>query len=145
LNLSKICLSIRREILYCMYLYIDLPSNSCLESDMENISRGPIFGFLSLSAPRRRCRTLQLHDYRVQENRLPCPPSFKCKCTASESLCGQSKYSMPNTKDKGVVGNLCISLAPAKMALNLNFVFPIRYLDDCPPAPLWRVCQGCLF
>jgi hypothetical protein len=27
-----------------MYLYIDLPSNSCLESEMENISRGPTFG-----------------------------------------------------------------------------------------------------
>jgi hypothetical protein len=33
---------------------------------------------LSLSAPRRRCRTSQLQDYRIQEYRLPSPPSFKC-------------------------------------------------------------------
>jgi hypothetical protein len=26
------------------------------------------------------------------------------------SLCGQSKYYLPITKEKGVVGNLCISL-----------------------------------
>ncbi len=34
-------------------------------------------GILSLSAPRRRRRTSQLQDYRVQEYRLPAPPSFK--------------------------------------------------------------------
>jgi hypothetical protein len=138
--------------------------------EMENISGEiPASGILSLSAPRRRCRTSQLQDYRVQEYRLPCPSSFKCKCTASESLCRQSKYSLRNTKDKGVVGNLCISLAPAKVALNLNFMSPIRYLVElvlqllygepandvsllkyvslggcrltCPPALPWRACQ----
>ncbi len=45
---------------------------------MENISRGPTFGYLSLSASRRRCRTSQLQDYTVREYRLPSPPSFKC-------------------------------------------------------------------
>jgi hypothetical protein len=47
--------------------------------EMENTSRGPISsGILSLSAQGGRCRTSQLQDYRVQEYRLPSPPSFKC-------------------------------------------------------------------
>ncbi len=46
--------------------------------EMENIRRGPIFGDLSLSAPRRRCRISKLQGYRVQKYRLPSPPSFKC-------------------------------------------------------------------
>jgi hypothetical protein len=43
--------------------------------------------------------TSQLQDYRVQEYRLPSPPSFKCN-VLRESLSGQSH----NTKEKGVVG-----------------------------------------
>ncbi len=65
---------------------------------------------MSLSAQRGRCRTSRLQDFRVQEYRLPSPPSFKCT-VLRESLCRQSKYSLRNTKEKGgIVGNLCISL-----------------------------------
>jgi hypothetical protein len=47
--------------------------------EMENISiEVPPSGILSPSAQRRRCRTSQLQDYRLQEYRLPSPPSFKC-------------------------------------------------------------------
>ncbi len=38
----------------------------------------PPLGVLSLFVPRRRCRTSLLRDYRVQEYRVPSPPSFKC-------------------------------------------------------------------
>jgi hypothetical protein len=52
----------------------------------------PPSGFLSLSAPRRRCRTSKLQAYRVQEYRLPTPPSFKCN-VLRESLSGDSKIT----------------------------------------------------
>jgi hypothetical protein len=46
---------------------------------MENISRGPTFGdFVTILTERGQCRTLRLQDYRVQECRLPSPPSIKC-------------------------------------------------------------------
>jgi hypothetical protein len=47
--------------------------------EMENISRGQVLpsGILSLSSQRGRCRTPRLQDYRVQEYRLPSPPSIK--------------------------------------------------------------------
>ncbi len=53
-----------------------------------------------------------MQDYSVQEYRLPSPPSFKCNvlCESLSVDCGQSKYSLRNTREKGVVGNLCISL-----------------------------------
>ncbi len=38
----------------------------------------PSSGILSLSSQRGRCRTTLLQDYRVQEYRLPSPPSIKC-------------------------------------------------------------------
>jgi hypothetical protein len=47
-------------------------------------------GILSLSAKRRRCRTSQLTDYRVQEYRLPSPPSFKSN-VLRESLSVESQ------------------------------------------------------
>jgi hypothetical protein len=57
------------------------------------------------------CIMQLMHDYRAQEYRLSCSPSFKRDvCTAWESLCGQSKYSLRSTKEKRVVVNLYISL-----------------------------------
>jgi hypothetical protein len=38
----------------------------------------PPSGILSLSAQRGRYRASRLQDYRVQEYRLPSPPSIKC-------------------------------------------------------------------
>ena len=49
------------------------PNMKVRTREMEIISRGPTFGDFSLSAQRRRCRTSQLQDYRVQECRLPSP------------------------------------------------------------------------
>jgi hypothetical protein len=86
--------------------------------EMENISRGPTpSGILSLSAPRRRCRTSQLQGYRVQEYRLPSLPSFKCN-VLRESLSVDSQNipcaTLQRKGGKGVVGNLCISLSKHK-------------------------------
>jgi hypothetical protein len=67
-------------------------------------------GILSLSSQRDRCRTLRLHDYRVQEYRLAPHPSIKCKVIRESLSKGKSNYSLSNTKEKEVVGNLCISL-----------------------------------
>ncbi len=48
-------------------------------------------GILSLSAKKGRCRSSQLHDYRVQEkNRLPPSPSFNCN-VLRESLSVESQ------------------------------------------------------
>jgi hypothetical protein len=58
---------------------------------MENISRGPTFGDLSLYAQRGQCRTSWLQDFRVQEFRLPSPPSSKCN-VLRESLSVDSQY-----------------------------------------------------
>jgi hypothetical protein len=49
----------------------------------------------------------RLQSTRVQ-TRLP-TPFFKCN-VLRESLCGQSKYSLRNTKEKVVVCNLYMSL-----------------------------------
>jgi hypothetical protein len=44
-------------------------------------------------------------------------------------VCGQSKYSLRNTKDEGVVvvGNLCISLGSTQMDLDPDLKHLIRY------------------
>ncbi len=68
--------------------------------EMENISLGPTFGDLSLSVQRGRSRTHRLQDNRVQEYRLPSPPSFKCN-VLRKSLSGQSKYPCATLKRRG--------------------------------------------
>jgi hypothetical protein len=73
---------------------------------------------LSLSAQWRRCMTSQLQDcteYKSTDS--PLPPLLNVMYCVRVSLCGQSKYSMRNTVAKGIVGNLCISLAEAKTVL----------------------------
>ncbi len=47
----------------------------------------------------------RLQNTRVQ---TPLSPLFWILFSAWESLCGQSKYFLRNTKEKGVVSNLCI-------------------------------------
>ena len=57
-------------------------------------------------------KDISVQDYRVQEYKLPSPPLFKCN-VLRENLSVNSqniKYSLRNIKEKGVVGNLCISL-----------------------------------
>jgi hypothetical protein len=54
-----------------------------------------------------------MHDVtvaRLQSTRVQTPLSPLLNVTVGECLFGQSKYSLLNTKEKGVVGNLCISL-----------------------------------
>jgi hypothetical protein len=58
---------------------------------------------------------LQMQDNtvaRLQSTRVqtPLPPSIKCD-VLRESFCGQSKYSLRNSKENGVLGNLYISLS----------------------------------
>jgi hypothetical protein len=85
---------------------------------MENISRGPTFGdFVPIrteaSAGRYSCMTT---EYKSTDS--PLPPLLNVMYrTAWESLCGQSKYSLRNTKEKGVVGHLCRSLVVANMTI----------------------------
>ncbi len=51
-----------------------------------------------------------MQGYRVQEFRLSSPPSFKCNVLRESLSVDQSKYSLRNTKERGVVGNLYVSL-----------------------------------
>jgi hypothetical protein len=80
---------------------------------MENISRGPTFGdFVTIRTEGvdAGCHVTVARLQSARVHRLPSPPSFKCN-VLRESLsveCGQSKYSLHNTKEKGVVGNLWI-------------------------------------
>jgi hypothetical protein len=79
--------------------------------EMENLSRGSTRTFgdsVTILTEGGRCRTSRLHDYRVQENRLPSPPSVKCNVLRESLSEDWSKYSMRNTKEMGVVGNLYI-------------------------------------
>jgi hypothetical protein len=78
---------------------------------MENFSRGPTFGgFVTIRIEGSMQGTSQLQDYRVQEFRLSSPPSFKCNVLRQSLAVDQSKYSLRNTKEKEVVGNLYVSL-----------------------------------
>ncbi len=49
-----------------------------LPREMENISRGPTFGHFVTIRTERSMQVCKTTDYRVQEYRLPSPPSFKC-------------------------------------------------------------------
>ena len=77
--------------------------------EMENISRGPTFGdFVTIrtEGSMQDITVTRIQSTRVQ---LPSPPSFKCN-VLRESLSVDSQiYSLRNIKEKGVVGNLCIS------------------------------------
>ncbi len=66
--------------------------------------------------PHRRINagTTRLQDYGVQEYRLPLLNVMYCVRASS----GQSKYSLRNTKEKGVVGKLYISL---KLPIQINY------------------------
>jgi hypothetical protein len=76
---------------------------------MENISRGPTFGdFVTIHT-----RTSQLQDHRVKEYRLPSPPLLNAMYCVRIFL-WTVKYSLRNTKVKGVGGNLCIFLLRTK-------------------------------
>jgi hypothetical protein len=91
---------IRNTDIYTWVLVSNLPR------EMENISRGPTFGdFVTLSAQRRRCRTSQLQDYR-----LTSPPSFKFNVLRESLSVDSQNIPRRTTKEKGVVGNLCIYL-----------------------------------
>ncbi len=77
----------------CWFLY-----GSAIE--MGHIGRGPTFGdFVTIrtEASMQDVSVARLQSTRVQTSLSPC---------------GQSKYSLgnSNTKEKGIVGNLCISL-----------------------------------
>jgi hypothetical protein len=76
--------------------------------EMENIIRGPTFGHLFTFRTEGSMQDITVT--RLQSTRAQTPLSSSFKCTARKSLCGQSKYSLRNTKEKGVVGNLCLSL-----------------------------------
>ncbi len=74
--------------------------------EMENISRGPTFGDFVTIYPHRGvhagkhvCKTT---EYKNTESLLH-PLSNVIYCTAWESLWGQSKYSLRNTTEEGVV------------------------------------------
>jgi hypothetical protein len=72
---------------------------------MENLSRGPTFGdFVTIrtEASMQDITVARRQSTRVQTPLFP--PPFKCN-VLRESL---SKYSLRNTKEKGVVGNVCL-------------------------------------
>ncbi len=82
--------------------------------EMENISRSPTFrDFVTIrtEASMQDVTVARLPSTRIQTPLSP--PSFKCNvqyCVKVSLFCGQSKYSLRNTKEKGAVGNLCISV-----------------------------------
>ncbi len=86
---------------------------------------------MSLSAPRSRCRTSQLLDYRVQEYRLPSRPSFKCN-VLRESLSVDSQNIPCATLNRR--GSWVLSV-PEK-------VEAVWAVDECPARPFPRVLQG---
>ncbi len=124
-NLSKICSVHHKAGDICISTFTCPPTLAwrAPAREMENISGGPTFGdFVTI---RTEASMQDITVARLQSTRVQTPLS-----PLSESLCGQSKYFLRITKDKGVVGNLCISLAPAKVALNLNFVSAVGDVDE---------------
>ncbi len=86
------------------------PNMKVRTREIENKGRGPIFGdFFTIrtEASMKDVTVARLQSTRVQTP-LSLPPLLNV--TAGECLFGQSKYTLRNTKEKGVVGNLCISL-----------------------------------
>ncbi len=95
---------------------------------MENISRGPTYGdFVNILTEglMQDNMVTRLRSTRVQ---TPLSPSFKCNVLReSLSVDRQSKYSLRNTKEKGVVCNLCISLVnPKKAGEQLRGAFSVK-------------------
>ncbi len=81
---------------------------------MENIGE-----FVTILTGGSMQGTTQLHDYRVQEYRLPSSPSIKCN-VLRESLSEDSQNIPCATLErKGVVGNLCIYFSLARYSLAL--------------------------
>jgi hypothetical protein len=76
---------------------------------MENISRGPTFGYFVPLNRGSIASGRHLQDYRVQEYRLPSPPLLNLMYCLRVSL-WTVKMALRNTKEKGVVGYICISL-----------------------------------
>jgi hypothetical protein len=93
---------------------------------MENIGKALSTNILSLSSQRVRCRMSRLQDYRLQEYRLPSPPSIKCN-VLHESL-SEDSQNIP-CATKGVVGNLYISLAFTSQRCQLS-ICHIRQLSQ---------------
>ncbi len=100
-----------------------LPSVHCFSPpslslrDMENIRRGPTpSGICHYTLRDVDAGTSQLQDYIV----VPIPPSFTCN-VLRESL-SVDKYSLRNTKEKGVVGNLCTFCC----LLSLHYIYCVR-------------------
>jgi hypothetical protein len=95
----------------------------CLPKEMENISRGPPSGILSPSALRRRCRTSQLQYYRVQEYRLPSPPSFKSNVLRESLSVDSQNIPCATLKRRGswVISSLYTPQASPTAQL---FIFP---------------------
>ncbi len=86
---------------------------SFVPREMENISivlEVPPSGILSPSLQRRRCKTSQLQDYRVQEWRLPSPPSFKCNVLRESLSVDSQNIPCATLERRGSWGSLNISV-----------------------------------
>jgi hypothetical protein len=68
-------------------------------------------GILALFSQRGRCRTSRLQDYRVQEYRLPSPPSIKCNVLRKNLSEDSQKIPCATLKRRGVVGNLYLYIS----------------------------------
>jgi hypothetical protein len=118
------CTNTGSEPFSCTHAGLAFYSSSFINSDirtvpreMENISRCPTFDDFVIILTEGS--TQDITAARLQEYRLPCPPSIKSN-VLRESLSKESKYSLPNTKEKEVAGNFCISLYVPLLILQWN-------------------------
>ncbi len=93
----------------------DTPIAEAESREMENISRGPTFGdFVTVrtEASMQDITVARLQSTRVQ---TPLSPYFKCNVLRERlSVDSQNIPCLRNTKEKGVVDNLSISLVESK-------------------------------